>query len=52
MMKMSILIIYKILNILFVLLNQQPSTSCCINFPPGCTNLGNVVVLCTFKHYL
>ena len=34
------------------LLNQKESTSCGILFPPGCHNIGNGKISCTFKHFL
>lgn len=34
------------------LLNSKHSTSCGIDFPAGCPNIGNGKVSCTYKHYL
>lgn len=34
------------------LLNQKESTTCGINVSPGCPNIGNGIVSCTYKHYL
>jgi len=31
---------------------QEPSHSCGISIPPGCSNIGNGKVSCTFKHFL
>ena len=34
------------------LLIQNQSTSCGLEFPPGCPNIGNGKISCTYKHYL
>lgn len=34
------------------LLIQTSSLSCGLLFPPGCPNIGNGIVSCTYKHYL
>jgi GR25 family glycosyltransferase involved in LPS biosynthesis len=34
------------------LLNQNKSTSCGISFNPGCNNIGNGKISCTYKHFL